>query len=512
MSIEPLVFKILADADDRGVKAMDRSVGNLDITSKKASTTMRSFVAELAQAKTGADLASAALNAFSKVLGATLLGTAAAIGGKILIDAFQKISENVNRAKDSLASARQEVEKMGLATGLAEGAAQASILNKAAAEAEKAIKEIENSKLQNFIAEVRGAKDELRAMAQEARQAADEVERGGIQREAASREVTKGLSKQDLEIRKVNEEYNDLIEKFSLLEKSALERMAAEAKAGIAGPTAANIDLERARSAKAGVMKRQEEERMELIRRQKEAEMPSLEERLKGGEAVGTLIPTWMAGSEEIAKQAEARGAARAKEIARMFDSKEGGRSQSEIDQRRFEIAKEISRLEMDASTLRINVLDLEKQNIEARRRVVQAEARVAEATLASGGTGRGPGQRPTSAEVGAAKRAEHAARQAEFKFMNEERQRVKDELELRAGNVYSQTGELIKGREISQADVNREFEKMLKDAAVDEARQKYEDAANAREGAGATEQTLRDVRENLRKVLDELKTYAHAI
>ena len=512
MSIEPLVFKILADADDRGVKAMDRSVGNLDITSKKASTTMRSFVAELAQAKTGADLASAALNAFSKVLGATLLGTAAAIGGKILIDAFQKISENVNRAKDSLSSARQEVEKMGLATGLAEGAAQASILNKAAAEAEKAIKEIENSKLQNFIAEVRGAKEELRAMAEEARKAADAAEMEGLQRESASREVSKGLSKQDQEIRKVNEQYSDLIEKADQLEKSALERMAAEAEAGIAGPTAASRDLERARITKEGLRRAQERDRMEAIKRQKEAETPSLEERLRGAEATGGMAASLLAGSEEIAKQAEARGAARAKEIERMFDSKEGGKSQSEIDQRRFEIAKEISRLEMDASTLRINVLDLERQNIEARRRVTQAEAEVARATLGSGGTMRGPGQRPTSAEVGAAKRAEHAARQAEFKFMNEERQRVRDELELRAGNVYSQTGELIKGREISQADVNREFEKMLKDAAVDEARQKYEDAANAREGAGATEQTLRDVKENLRKVLDELKTYAHAI
>jgi len=62
MSIEPLVFKIITDADDSGIKKYHRGLDDIDISGRKASTTIRSFVAELDQSTSGADFGSAALS------------------------------------------------------------------------------------------------------------------------------------------------------------------------------------------------------------------------------------------------------------------------------------------------------------------------------------------------------------------------------------------------------------------------------------------------------------------
>lgn len=509
MSIEPLVFKILADADDRGVRAMDRSVGNLDLSSRKASATMRSFVAELAQARTGADLASAAMSAFSKILGTTLAGTAVAMAGKVVIDAFQKVTDSVNKAKDSIALAREEIAKMGAVRGLAEGAAQANLLYKAALDAEKAIKEIEKSKLQNFIAEVRGAKTELAAMAEEARKAADSAKREGIERESAQRNILQNLNKEQEAARKVAEQYNASIDAARELEKSARDRMAQEAKAGISGPTQATQDLQKALDLQQSLTIEQQRAAAQAakIAREEEARKgaPSLEERLKTAEAMGAMRAESLFGAGE----AEARGAQAAIDIAKKASSlgiDTSGKSQ-------IDIAKEITKAEMDASRLRIDELNLEERLIQQRKQVVQAEARVAERTIAGTGTGRGIGQRPSSLEVGMQKRAEHAARQAEFQFRKEEQSRVRRELQGEEIRRRMMQGERLGTQlpSISNYEVNKRLEEAVTKGQVEATRQEYDEARNARAGAQATEDTLRKVQDLLKTTLDKITTYAHA-
>ncbi len=510
MSIEPLVFRILADADDRGVKAMDRAVGNLDISGKKASTTIRSFVAELAQARSGADVASAALGAFSKVLGTTLAGTAVVMAGKVIIDAFQKVSENVGKAKESLSAAREEIAKMGSVKGLAEGAAQANLLYKAASDAERSIKEIEKSKLTNFIAEIRGAKDELKAMAEEASRAANEVKRSGIEQESAQREIQKNLTKGQAAARKTAEEYSKSIEAAMQLQAEAEKRVAEEMRAGVVGPTQATEDLRRAQQLTAGLRSEQQRAAAEAERQARLSDIPSLEERLSGAEAAGASAARGLVGMAELEREAMRRGEARAREIG--ATSKKGISAGEAIEDKKLEIAKEINRLEMDASELRMGILDLEKQNIDAKRRVIETEGAVARELATGGGTGRGAGQMPSSFEIGAQRKAEKAAQDESYRLRNIERERIRNELKAREMQRRFEAGERPgQMPKISGYDIDREISRKMDDAAKAERGDVYNDAKNARAGAQATEETLRAVKDNLMRVLDELKTYAHA-
>ena len=111
--MEPLIFKIETQADDSGVRQYDKSLGGLDVSSKKASGALKNFVHDISQAKDGADIASSALGAFSKILGSSIAGTAIIIAGKTLIDSFNKINQAVQRLGESLArEQRQQQEAM----------------------------------------------------------------------------------------------------------------------------------------------------------------------------------------------------------------------------------------------------------------------------------------------------------------------------------------------------------------------------------------------------------------
>jgi hypothetical protein len=195
-----------------GISEIGRETDGLRVSTQKASTAVRGFVMDLSQARDGADVASAALGAFAKILGTSLAGTAVVIAGKALVDAFLKVSESVKVAKDAVASANAEVAKMGSIRSFEDGARQAQVLSVAAEKAAAEIKKIESSKLQSFLADIRGAKEEMIALADATRKQADEAARAGIVQGAIDLERQKNLSEIDKKIIQSNESYNKLID------------------------------------------------------------------------------------------------------------------------------------------------------------------------------------------------------------------------------------------------------------------------------------------------------------
>jgi len=476
---EPLILKVQADTKGvpEGFNRITKSTDSLDLSSRKASNAMKGFIQDLSQAKSGADVASAALSAFSRVLGTSIAATGIAIAAKVVIDTFSKIGETVNQTKERIESATADIKKSGLDVSFGQAAGEAKRLSDEADNARKNIEKLDKSFLAGIVATITGAREELGKLAQEADQLSQQRLFEGARAERQRAEARAGLGGPELEIRDIE------------------ERLAREL-AGVRLTTPEGIRA-------AAELRKRAELDIEAVR-QKEFQKFDVEQaqiRLKQIDA-------------------EIKGRADAERIARNNQEKADEESrkrilqlQEERSKKEKEIAEYRMRLEKDATELNINQLDLEERLLDQRQRIIQAEGKVSELGLRGPGTGRGTGQKPTSLEIGAFNRAQKAAQDEAFKLRQTERERIKTELQGEEIRRRMLAGERL-GNElpkISGFDVNRRLEENFKKALRAEERSAYDDARNARAGAQATEDTLRKVKENLQKVLDELKTYAHA-
>ena len=464
--MDDLILNIRADA--KGVRPEIKGIAdetdNLELSSRKASTAMRGFVQDLSQARNASDVASAALGAFSKILGTTLAGTAVVMAGKVIIDSFQKVSENVNKAKDSLASAREEIAKMSSVRGLADGTAQANLLYKAASDAEKAIKEIERSKLQNFIAEVRGAKDELVSMAAEAKKAAAAASLEGIQRQAAMIAVEGAMTESDRAAAKAAEKYTALID--------------AARKSGNQ-PLLESLIVEQQKAAQKAVDDLRKKSLTEEAQKQAQQELKGIEADIKGSEDAVKILRKF---DEESAKKEEER-------LQKLYSEKEK--------------AEEKSRQEQDKLLNRS--IDLQEKQITAQERVnaareelIRAEGEVANIMAVATGTGRGGQARASSFQLGAQRAAQRA-------FDQELRNQTKMEREQIAEGLY------YKGKPYDAVAVNREIKRRAEEAARQKAAAPFTAQKEAEKNLGSAEAYLENIDRLLSDTLTELKTYAHA-
>ena len=191
--MEPLVFKIETQADDTGVRKYDKSLNDVNISSKKASSALKSFVHEVSQARDGADVASAALGAFSKILGSSIAGTGIIIAGKALIDAFSKIDEAVKESEKAVAEAFAGMEKAGKAMSFAEAVGQAKNFEGVAETIRKKIKEINDSPFSNIIDNITQSTKVMDVQATIAENQAREIKRMGAESELAHLKRMQGL-------------------------------------------------------------------------------------------------------------------------------------------------------------------------------------------------------------------------------------------------------------------------------------------------------------------------------
>jgi hypothetical protein len=191
--MEPLIFKIETQADDSGVRQYDKSLSGLDVSSKKASGALKSFVQDIAQAKDGTDVASAALGAFSRVIGSSLAGTGIIIAGKALIDAFSKIDEAVKESEIAVSEAFAGMDKAGKAMSFAEAVGQANNFEGVAEKIRKKIKEINDSPFTSIIDNITQSTKLMDVQATIAENQAREIKRMGAESELAHLQRMHGL-------------------------------------------------------------------------------------------------------------------------------------------------------------------------------------------------------------------------------------------------------------------------------------------------------------------------------
>jgi len=191
--MEPLIFKIETQADDSGVRRFDKSVGGLDVSSRKASGALKSFAQDIAQARDGSDVASAALGAFSRILGSSLAATGVIIGVKTVIDGFSKIQQAVKESEKSVADAFAGMESSGKALTFADAVGQAKTFEGVAKKITEEIKKINESPMLNIIDGLMQSTDRMRELAKQSEDQAIAIRKAGAESELAHLSRIKGL-------------------------------------------------------------------------------------------------------------------------------------------------------------------------------------------------------------------------------------------------------------------------------------------------------------------------------
>ena len=358
--MEPLTFKIITDADDSGVRRYEKSLGGVDTTGRKASGAVRDFVNQLGQAQNATDVASAALSAFTKIIGTSVGATAVVIVGKALVDAFNKVNDAVKQSTKSVEEANKEIAKIAMAGPSFETASkQADILNKTAEELRKNLEKINESKLQSFIAGLTGSREKMEELIATTKKQADEATKQAIVQKLLELERNDILDETTKKIAEQQKPYQELAVLARELRDEGLM-----------------YAVEQASQAKA--RKTQTEEQAKLDQKTIEDRKKAEEERIK-----------------ELQKLEEAAAAQRAK----IFEAEEKAREDAYKIEAKFMAdlqAKERERLDEITKQL---------SSIEARKQAVRDEIelllqRNAAEAAGFGGTGRGPGQKPTSFET----------------------------------------------------------------------------------------------------------------
>ena len=358
--MEPLTFKIITDADDSGVRRYDKSLAQIDTTGRKASGAVRDFVNQLGQAQNATDVASAALSAFTKIIGTSVGATAVVIVGKALVDAFNKVNDAVKQSTKSVEEANKEIAKIAMAGPSFETASkQADVLNKTADELRKNLEKINESKLQSFIAGLTGAKDKMEEFISTTKKQADEATKQAIVQKLIELERNDTLDETTKKIAEQQKPYQELL---------VLAR-------AIGDQELINTLIYKSQ-AKARLTQSEEQAKLDAkaIEEKKKAEEDAIKERQKNEEAA-------------------------AKERARIFDLEEKAREDAYKIEARFMADLQAKERE------RIDEIDKQLSRIEARKQAIQGEIdlllrRNAAEMSGGGGTNRGPGQRPTSFEV----------------------------------------------------------------------------------------------------------------
>jgi len=359
--MEPLTFKIITDADDSGVRRYEKSLGGVDVTSRKASSAIKGFVGDLQNAQSVSDVTSSALNALTKILGTSLAATGVVVVGKLLVDAFNKVNDAVKESTKSVAAANKEISKIALAGVSFETATRsADVLNKTADDLRKNLEKINESKLQSFIAGLTGAKDKMEELLATTTKQAQEQQKQAV-----------ALGLLDLERVKNADQYTKAAQEAA----KPFEELIRLARAG---GDANQVNL--------------------LIIKQQEAAAKAVAE-VRKKEELGAIESTRKADEERIKErtkleeEAADRRSRLGKEAVAEFNKQVENELKAQEDLRQ----KEEERLEGINKTI---------AGIEARKAALQEEIAIMDTLIAknisaAGGSGRGPGQMQSSYEIG---------------------------------------------------------------------------------------------------------------
>ena len=436
--MEPLTFKIITDADDSGVRRYEKSLSGVDVTGRKASSAIKGFVGDLQNAQNVSDVTSSALNALTKILGTSLVATGVVVVGKLLVDAFNKVNDAVKESTKSVKDANKEIAKIAMAGPSFETASRsAEILNKTANDLRKNLEKINESKLQSFIAGLTGAREKMEELIAATTKQAQEQQRQAIVQQLIELKRNATLDETTKKIAEQQKPYRELIVLARSLGDEELMR-AVEA------------------ASQAAARKTQSEEQSKL-------DLKLLEERKKAEE---DRIKELTKLEEDAAKQE-----------LKLIEANSKGRQDA------YQIEKKFSEDLIQKEKERLTAVGATIASIQARRNALAEELAQIQAINAAeaaryGGTGRGPGQKPTSFEIGfeAAKlRAELEATANEHRAY---RQAIAEDL-------------IARNKSASGFDIQREIVKRTTDAIKEASDKRIAKEKDVKDALKKTEEEL---------------------
>jgi hypothetical protein len=449
---EPLMLKIITDADDTGVRKIQKGMGDLEISSHKASHATKEFLRELGNVSDTSDLASVALGSFSKVLAGSLAGTALIIGGKAVIDVFRKVTEIVDKSKESFDNLVEGLAKGGLPKTFQEGATQAGKLSDEVARINKEIVALSKGEealakgdikgwFMGLAATIMDSTNQLAKLRDEAKKLASEKMLEGAAAELQTARETTGMNPQQMEQYKLRKQFELDVDKSNyetglvLLEKYNLDK--------------SNID--------------------DKYNRQKEADTRETNDVLRK-----IKMDEFQSDIDSTNRKTELESKAFFEKLAQQ---------KQELEQ-----ALKISEAQQKLNDLIAKRIDLQDQLAKAQQNEVIRQGELATKTAGAGGSLRGEGQRPTSFEVGLKSAANRA-----YKQELDRAQQVQDMLikaDLRKA-----------GKSTDKNAIQREKVKRAEDAAREKARKEFEDPYKAQ-----IEKTTKALQDNEAEIRNQAK------
>jgi chromosome segregation ATPase len=439
--MDPAVFKIVTEADDTALKSYDKSMGGVHTSSKKAANALKAFGKDALQAKDGAELATAGADALSHAFKMGLAGTAVIAGFKLVSDTIKGMATSIKEVGSITRDTVSELQRMGEPKNLAEAVKGIELLNKSIDTSKNKLGEISSGNwFTRFAGNVTGATKEIEAQIVTLERLRDVNVAFGMEQELRFKNETAGLSNADKAYYEVEARLKKNLEIVSQIKDANLKAQAEVSAQAIATAERKQLDLEQE--------KKSQQNLNEVI-------VARAKEELKGIEA-----------------EAKARQDAMAME--RSFEAE---RKKAHLEELRRS-AERISSLREEIKTL------TEKAQTQAKAISDQANS-MAQPALAEGGSGRGVGQRKTSAEIAGDKAYAAGQREGLKKTADAARAEAKKRIEQRGGKADGHA-------------VTRELIAMRKEAGAKETGSPAEALATMTEELGKTNEKLGETQTSL--------------
>jgi len=419
--MEPLIFKIETQADDSGVRQYDKSLGGLDVSSKKASGALKSFSRDLLQAKSGADVAAAGAESLSRVLEKSLAGAVVIGGIKIVSDQINKMSEILRSSGEAASAAITQLERMGEIKGIDDATTAVGVLNTSIDTIEKSLGSIRDGNwFAKLTGSITGTTEELGKLLASQQKLRDGLIAEGFLAERIKLETMSRLNDEQKQYEQIQQTLRKNLELADKIQNDADRAVAKDEANAMAGIQTINL--------------------------------------------TSSLMAEQSKKEEEASNQRQKEIDARIKKEQEL----------AEVQQKRFNDLYDAEVKAQEATQKRIDAnLKGEQDLIDQRKALVEDVAKAESAPIGAGGGGgggpsfgggggggavpglntRGPGQRETSAQKGAREAGERAF----------ERGR-KAETERTQKNI----GEQLKaqGKPFDPYAVNREIQKRLEETS----------------------------------------------
>jgi hypothetical protein len=206
---QELMLRVRGDNSgaDRAIAKTKDSVEGLKVSGEKAAGAFKNFSRSLAESRDMSDVAASAANSLSNIVSKSLMGAFAVGGVKLFTDQINRMGEAVKSVATSAQKAFNDIEKAGQAMTLSEAISQVAQLDELLASTGKELSELDRSPFQNFIAGATGARNAMEELVGTSQKLRDMKLAEGLATENANAEFTAGLNEQEIQIAKVNAEY-----------------------------------------------------------------------------------------------------------------------------------------------------------------------------------------------------------------------------------------------------------------------------------------------------------------